>query len=611
MKSPIRLIPSLAASHLCHEWILTLCLVIALAAVIAPLLVLLGLKHGTIQTLRDRLVEDPVFREIRPARTREFKPDWFKGLTGRPDIAFLTPTILPLSSVVSVQMTGTGRSELLDLVPTAPGDPLLLENRGTIPLEGEVVLTAEAAGMCNAAAGEEITVRVSRTRGGRTEQAGATLRVAAVLDARAGSLARIFAPLDFVLDVEGYKEGYGAPHRGWAGSSPRPYPSFDGAVLALSAPLPPITRTGLIINTGFGRISELAPDRASDLLGFAPPETTALYELTAPGGTVTATNLATIDRKLRGRTRVLLPYARDPVLQLPSGKQVRPVGLSLRPEHSGLLGLPPTPWESSLPGRRAAQGPPLHCLWPEEDPRKPGSGITVTSRGAADLSFELTVAGTTTLSRPVIPADLLGMLHTAAGRAVSFDPGTKQFAMARGGYRGFRLYARSIDDVPRLVRDLEDQGIEVVAEEEAILRIQTLDRGLTRLFRLIALLGVFGGTAVLVASLYAAVERRRRDLGVLRLLGFARSHVFFFPVAQGIIIAVLGLGAGLAGYGVLAATIDRTFTAELAAGEAFCTLPPAYVPLFFLLTVALAAVASLAAAWRATRIDPAEAIRDQ
>jgi putative ABC transport system permease protein len=183
--------------------------------------------------------------------------------------------------------------------------------------------------------------------------------------------------------------------------------------------------------------------------------------------------------------------------------------------------------------------------------------------------------------------------------------------MARGGYRGFRLYARSIDDVPRLVRDLEDQGIEVVAEEEAILRIQTLDRGLTRLFRLIALLGVFGGTAVLVASLYAAVERRRRDLGVLRLLGFARSHVFFFPVAQGIIIAVLGLGAGLAGYGVLAATIDRTFTAELAAGEAFCTLPPAYVPLFFLLTVALAAVASLAAAWRATRIDPAEAIRDQ
>lgn len=611
MNSPLRLIPSLAASHLRHEWILTLCLVIALAAVIAPLLVLFGLKHGTIQTLRDRLVEDPVFREIRPARTREFAPDWFTTMSERQEVAFLTPTILPLSSVVSVKISGTGRTELLDLVPTAPGDPLLLENRGTIPTEGEVVLTAQGARICNTSAGEEITLLVSRTRGGRTEQAEAALRVAAVLDARAGSLARIFAPLDFVLDVEAYKEGYGAAHRGWAGSSPRPYPSFDGAVLALPAPLPPITRTGLIINTGFGSISERTPDQASELLGFVPPKTTTLYELTIPGGTVTATNLAAIDRKLRGRTRVLLPYVRDPVLHLSPEKQVRPVGLSLTPDHTRLLGVPPLPWEPFFPGRRPAQDPSLQCLWPEGDGQKPGSRIPVTSRGAAELSFELTIAGTTSMSRPVIPAELLGMLHTAAGRAVSFDPKTKQFAMARGGYRGFRLYARSIDDVPRLVRELEDQGIDVVAEEEAILRIQTLDQGLSRLFRLIALLGVFGGTAVLVASLYAAVERRRRDLGVLRLLGFARSHVFFFPVAQGIIIAVLGLGAGFGGYAVLAASIDRTFTAELAAGEAFCSLPPAYIPLFFLLTVTLAAVASLAAAWRATRIDPAEAIRDQ
>src|SRR5690606_39362760 len=59
---PLRLVSALAAHSLRHEWILTLCLVIALAAVIAPLLVLLGLKHGTIETLRDRLVEDPVFR---------------------------------------------------------------------------------------------------------------------------------------------------------------------------------------------------------------------------------------------------------------------------------------------------------------------------------------------------------------------------------------------------------------------------------------------------------------------------------------------------------------------------------------------------------------------
>ena len=125
------------------------------------------------------------------------------------------------------------------------------------------------------------------------------------------------------------------------------------------------------------------------------------------------------------------------------------------------------------------------------------------------------------------------------------------------------------------------------------------------------MLSISGGTAVLVASLYAAVERRRRDLGVLRLLGLSRAHVFFFPVAQGLMIATLGLGASFAGYGLLAEVIDRSFASELAPGEAFCSLPAAYLPLAGGVTLALAAFASLAAAWRTTRVDPAEAIREQ
>ena len=183
--------------------------------------------------------------------------------------------------------------------------------------------------------------------------------------------------------------------------------------------------------------------------------------------------------------------------------------------------------------------------------------------------------------------------------------------MARGGYRGFRLYAESIDDVPPLYQRLKAQGMEVAAEVEAIERIRVLDRGLTRLFWLIALLGLFGGTAVLVASLYAAVERRRRDLGVLRLLGFARRHVFFFPIVQGLIIATLGLLTGFGGYAVLAWAINRAFSTELAPDEAFCVLPFVISSFSASVTLVLAALASMVAAWRATCIDPAEVIREQ
>lgn len=610
-RRPARLVMSLAAHSLWHEWILTLCLVIALAAVIAPLLVLLGLKHGTIETLRERLVEDPVFREIRPAQTREYAPEWFDALRARGEVAFLTPTILPLSSVLGVAPAAGGGTELLDLVPTAPGDPLLLENGGVVPGADELVLSAEAARRVGVKAGDAVQAKVSRSRAGRNEVAQARLRVAAVLDARAGSLARVYAPLAFVLDVEAYKEGYGAPARGWAGDTPAPYLSFDGAVLLLDTPLPPITRSGLIINTGFGRIAELTVEQVAERLGFAPSAGFVAYDLHTPGATITVSSLRAIEQKLRGQQRILLPYVRDLDVRDAGGGALKLIGLSVDAEQAARLGVAAPPW-GGFAATATAPERVRSVLWPADaGSAAQDAAVAMSAEGVAGLDFSLLRVGGSALDHAVVPVELLGILRTARQRTVLFDASSGRFEMARGGYRGFRLYARSIDDVPGLYHALAAEGIETIAEVEAIERIQVLDTGLTRLFWLIAVLSISGGTAVLVASLYAAVERRRRDLGVLRLLGLARAHVFFFPVAQGLMIATLGLGASFAGYGLLAEVIDRSFATELAPGEAFCALPAAYLPLAGGVTLALAALASLAAAWRTTRVDPAEAIREQ
>lgn len=284
---------------------------------------------------------------------------------------------------------------------------------------------------------------------------------------------------------------------------------------------------------------------------------------------------------------------------------MHPVGISLEPADAARLGLPPLPW-GGFAGR-AGEG----RQWTRALANIDTSPVEVSVPGVVPVVFPLEIVGASPLARPVVPVELMGILRTAQQRAVEFDPASGGFLMLRGGYRGFRMYARSIDDVPELYQRLTGEGIEVIAEVEAIERIQVLDAGLSRLFWLIALLGFSGGVAVLVASLYAAVERRRRDLGVLRLVGFARRHVFFFPVAQGMIIAGLGLGAGMIAYMGLAATINRAFADDLAPGEKFCTLPPEYVLTAVVATLLLAVLSSLAAAWRATHIDPAEAIREQ
>lgn len=65
----------LALADLRHEWLLNLCMVLALAAVLTPLLLLLGLKNGVVETMRERLVQDPIYRELKPQETLNLRPE--------------------------------------------------------------------------------------------------------------------------------------------------------------------------------------------------------------------------------------------------------------------------------------------------------------------------------------------------------------------------------------------------------------------------------------------------------------------------------------------------------------------------------------------------------
>ena len=55
----MRLVGRLALDDYRHEWVLSGCSVLALAAVLIPLLVLFGLRYGIITNLLDPLFENP------------------------------------------------------------------------------------------------------------------------------------------------------------------------------------------------------------------------------------------------------------------------------------------------------------------------------------------------------------------------------------------------------------------------------------------------------------------------------------------------------------------------------------------------------------------------
>ncbi|WP_069471195.1 FtsX-like permease family protein [Candidatus Marithrix sp. Canyon 246] len=592
-KKPKGLVATLAILDLRHEWILTLCMVLAIAAVLAPLLILLGLKYGTIETMRERLIEDPVNREIKPARTLQLSSTWFDDFSKRDDVAFIVPTILRGSSIVRIIKKAGDYGHALDLVPTAPNDPLILENGAIVPLAGECVLSYSASEELGIKTGDVVTARITRTRRGRREYVETPLKVIAILNPRADGLSRIYAPLQFVTDVELYREGQAVTARNWAGSQPRPFLSFDGAFVIHPARLSRIKMRMLTINTGLAQINKINSEQFQQAMGFALPSGYTIYKLAAKGNTIQTTNIKRLKNKLRGQSAIVLPFVENISLKL--NQEIKIIGLSITTAEAKQLEIPALKWTKNS------------ILLPDHIKFTSGKASALNGK----IEFPITNIGKSFSKYAIVPIELIGSLKTGEKRNIIYDETQNSFLLARAGYRGFRLYARSIDDIPTLYRHFIENKIEVITKVQSIEKVKILDRGLTRIFWLVAIIGIIGGIAALIASLYAAVERKKRDIGILRLMGLSRNEVFIFPIYQGISIAIISVIVAIMGYASLSYIINFVFAADLRLGEKICFLPNEYFMIAFIATTIAAAMSSLLAAWKTTEIEPAEAIREE
>jgi len=124
------------------------------------------------------------------------------------------------------------------------------------------------------------------------------------------------------------------------------------------------------------------------------------------------------------------------------------------------------------------------------------------------------------------------------------------------------------------------------------------------------LLTLFAGAALLLAAvgLYAAlsemVARRTFEIGLRVALGAQRGDVFGLVVKRGLVLAVMGLVVGLGGFAIL----GRVVADMLYGVPAF---EPGVVGVACGVMILVAFVASAAPAWRAARLEPVEALREE
>jgi len=393
-----RTILRLALADFGHDWKVSACLVLALAAVLVPLLVLFGLKSGIVSTMRDRLLADPRNLEITLVGSYRLQPDWFTALSALPETGFVMPRTRSLAATLDV-MGESGRAvSAIELVPTGAGDPLLRDIAPPAGL-GDILISRSVAQKLALAEGDGITGLLARSRDGVRDVLRLPLTIRAILPEAVFGRDGAFVTLELLALAEDFRDGEAV--------------SFE-----------------------------------------APPQ----------------------------------------------------------------------------------------------------------------------------------------------------DIAARDFASAR-------LFARDLDAVAPLADRLRRDGIEIRTRANDIETVKAIDRALSFIFSVIAGIAVGGYLLSLASNLWANVERKRRELALMRLVGFSTAAVIAFPAIQALLVALLGAGLSSAVAWGVALSFNASLASNLAGGEFVCRLLPEDLAIAALATALLALLASSIGGYRAARIDPAESLR--
>jgi putative ABC transport system permease protein len=391
----------LASRDYVHEWLMSGCFVLALAAVLGPMMVLFGLKFGIVGAMVDQLVEDPINREIRPVGSGYYDNDWLESVRGRPDVAFLVPRTRSIAATIELSSQSASRIVSVELIPSEQGDPLLPNS----PLpEGTtgIVLSQSAAEKLNVAPGDTLDGSLARRFRGEQERVHLPLSVAAIAPASTFSRDGAFVSVMLLEALEDFRDGRAVPSLGWEGE----------------------------------------------------------------------------------------------------------------------------------------------------------------------------------------PAD------------------------SNRTYPGFRLYARSIYDVAGLRDAFARLNVDVHTRSAEIELVQRMNRNLTAIYWAIALVGLVGFSLSLGASLWANIDRKRKELSVLRLVGFRTADIVWFPMVQALFTAVLGWVLAVAIYLATALVINDMLAAQLETGQQVCHMLPQHYAIALLLTCIAAVLAAGLAGLRSARVEPSVSLRD-
>jgi putative ABC transport system permease protein len=397
------LLARLSLADLWHDRNVSLCMAASLVAVIAPLLLLFGLKHGVVSQLQQELLSDPRNLEVKMLSSGHFDQAWLQRLQARPEVGFAIGQTRSLNTQADLLGAHGRFADNVEVIPTRAGDPLLATDLSELAPD-QVILSERAAERLDAKAGDTLRLRVARRLNEVNERGERTLQVRAIVSSVRFARPAAFVSPELLMELEHYRDGY-----------------------------------------------------------------------------------------------------------------------------------------------------------------------------------------------------LVASLGASSGQALD---------ALNVGYARARVYARDIDSVAPLERWLNEQRIETASRLAEINSVKAINHVLGLIFSVIAGAALIGCIASLVGAFLANIDRKRRHLAVLRLLGFSSLAVSAYVVLQALVLSLVGYLGGLGSYYLGSLLFDRLLVSSQATGAFICHITVWHGVVALLLAFLVAGLVALIGALRAIRIQPAESLRE-
>ena len=399
----LALLARLSLADLWHDRNVSLCMAASLVAVIAPLLLLFGLKHGVVSQLQQELLSDPRNLEVKMLSSGHFDQAWLQRLQDRPEVGFAIGQTRSLNTQADLLGAHGRFADNVEVIPTRAGDPLLATDLSELAPD-QVILSERAAERLDAKAGDTLRLRVARRLNEVNERGERTLQVRAIVSSVRFARPAAFVSPELLMELEHYRDGY-----------------------------------------------------------------------------------------------------------------------------------------------------------------------------------------------------LVASLGASSGQALD---------ALNVGYARARVYARDIDSVAPLERWLNEQRIETASRLAEINNVKAINHVLGLIFSVIAGAALIGCIASLVGAFLANIDRKRRHLAVLRLLGFSSLAVSAYVVLQALVLSLVGYLGGLGSYYLGSLLFDRLLVSSQATGAFICHITVWHGLVALLLAFLVAGLVALIGALRAIRIQPAESLRE-